>query len=110
MKEKPPYFDMGQRIKQARESTEHNQPSMTRALGLKEPTYGNYERGRNRMPPHVMDKFVKITGYSASWLYLGKGSPKIEKKQGMGEKMQEAYQAAPEHIRKTIDDLLKLED
>lgn len=70
----PPYFEMGQRIIEARTKlTDLNQSQMTDALGLKEPTYGNYERGDRRMPPHTMEKFEKLTGCSADYIYLGKG-------------------------------------
>lgn len=76
---KPPYFEMGQRIIEARtELTNMNQSQMTDALGLKEPTYGNYERGDRRMPPHVMEKFKNITGCSTDYIYLGVGSVKGE--------------------------------
>ena len=74
-KEKTPYWDMGKRIARAREVlTDMNQSQMTEALGLKEPTYGNYERGTRKMPPHIMQKFSDITGCSANWIYLGKGN------------------------------------
>jgi transcriptional regulator with XRE-family HTH domain len=72
---KPPYYEMGQRIITAREGlTELSQSQMTEALGLREPTYGNYERGSRKMPPHIMEKFKKLTGVSVDWVYLGSGT------------------------------------
>lgn len=70
----PPYWEMGQRIVAARTSlTDMNQSEMTRALGLSEPTYGNYERGTRRMPPDIMEKFHKLTGCLADYIYRGQG-------------------------------------
>lgn len=72
--EKPPFFEMGQRIIKARETlTDKNQSEMTKALDLREPTYGNYERGHRKMPPHVMEKFSSLTGCLSDYIYLGKG-------------------------------------
>lgn len=72
-KQKSPYWEMGQRIIRARETlTNMSQADMTAALKLKEPTYGNYERGDRRMPPHVLQDFTAITGCLADWIILGK--------------------------------------
>lgn len=80
MKEKsaPPYLEMGLRIVEVRETlTNLNQSQMQEALGLRDPTYGNYERGWRKMPPHVMHNFQKLTGCSADYVYLGTGPIKL---------------------------------
>lgn len=110
-KGKQPYYEMGQRIIQAREKcTDMKQSQMTEALGLREPTYGNYERGSRKMPPHVMEKFTDLTGCSADWIYLGKGSMLpdekdetieriTEKLRGLNEQQQASFEAMIDAFR-----------
>lgn len=103
-KTKPPYFEMGQRIIKARETaTDMNQSEMTKALGLQEPTYGNYERGNRKMPPDTMQKFSKITGCYADWVYLGKGPMRNDPKEAAWLNL---YRNASEKKREALAALL----
>lgn len=108
-KVKPPYWEMGQRIAKARTTlTDMNQPEMTDALGLKEPTYGNYERGTRRMPPHTMAKFQKLTGCSADYIYLGTGPMRDDQAQEDEFMSIMAQIDDPEMKAKLKDEALKL--
>ena len=100
---------MGQRIIKARESlTDYSQSDMTRALGLREPTYGNYERGSRRMPPDVMKKFYILTGCSADYIYRGEG-PMAGDDSHM-QKLREKYQEADENVRRAVNLILGIGD
>jgi DNA-binding XRE family transcriptional regulator len=109
-KEKPPYLDMGNRLIEVRkELTDMNQTQMTEALGLKEPTYGNYERGDRRMPPHIMEKFSRITGCRSDYVYLGRG-PMTEsyETQEAEQRILEKYRSLEDPQRQAFETMLDM--